>query len=51
MAKAFSAGFVRREALLIRVEVKDHHRWAVAAVRQELRTAGLGRRWGWWEQS
>jgi hypothetical protein len=30
MSKAFKAAFVRREALLIRVEVKDHHRWAVA---------------------
>ena len=33
MAKALSADFVRREALLIRVEVRDHHRWAVAAAR------------------
>ncbi len=31
MSNAFRAGFVRREALLIRVEVKDHHRLAVAA--------------------
>jgi hypothetical protein len=51
MSKAFRGAFVRREALLIRVEVKDHHRRAVAAAGQELRTAGLGRRWGWWEQS
>jgi len=31
IAKALSAGFVRREALPIRVEAKDHHcRWSVA---------------------
>jgi hypothetical protein len=30
MSKALRAAFVRREALLIRVEVKDHHRLAVA---------------------
>ena len=29
--KAFRAGFVRREALPIRAEMKDHHRRAVAA--------------------
>jgi hypothetical protein len=51
MAKAFRAGFVRREALLIRVEVRDRHRQAVAAAWLELRTAGSGRRWGWREQS
>jgi hypothetical protein len=51
MAKALSAGFVRREALLIRVEVRDLRRRAVAAVRQELRTAWPGRRRAGWEQS
>jgi hypothetical protein len=51
MSKALRAAFVRREALLIRVEVRDHHRWAVAAAWLELRTVGLGRRWGWREQS
>jgi len=51
MAKAFKAGFVRREALLIRVEVKDHHRRAVAAAGQELRTACPGGCREGWEQS
>jgi hypothetical protein len=31
--KAFNTIFVRREALLVRVGVKDHHRRAVAVVR------------------
>jgi hypothetical protein len=30
MAKAFKAAFVRREAHVIQVEVKDHHRLAAA---------------------
>jgi hypothetical protein len=50
IANAFSAGFVRREALLIRVEVRDHHRQTVAAVWQELRAACSGRRRYGWEQ-
>jgi hypothetical protein len=33
IAKALSAGFVRREALVIRVGVRDLRRRAVAAVR------------------
>jgi hypothetical protein len=51
MSKALRAAFVRREALLIRVEVKGHHRRAVAAARLELRTACPGRRREGWEQS
>jgi hypothetical protein len=51
IAKALRAGFVRREVLLIRVEVKDRHRRAVAAVWLELRTARPGRRREGWEQS
>jgi hypothetical protein len=51
MSKALRAAFVRREALLIRVEVRDLHRRAVAAAWRELRTALPGRRRAGWEQS
>jgi hypothetical protein len=46
MANALSAGFLRREAPLVRVEVKGHLRRAVAAAWLELRTACSGRRRG-----
>ena len=39
MSKALRAAFVRREALVIRVEVRRLHRPAIAAAWWELRTA------------
>ena len=41
-AKFWMQVLVRHEALLNRVEVKDHHRLAVAAAGTKLRAAGLG---------
>ena len=48
-AKFWMHVLVRHEALLNRVEVRDHHRLAVAAAGTKLRAARPGRRWGGWQ--
>ena len=48
-AKFWMQVLVRHEALLNRVEVRDHHRLVVAAIGWKLRAVRPGRRWGGWQ--